>query len=246
MPTRPSAPPPSSTGRGRSRSAAELGSTHHQHGELASLRHARHRRDPAHHHQAAGAEVRHPRTCRAASTGTRTSRTTSTALRACAEACADGRRDDVGRAASRAATSPTTTARCGCSSTSIIRRWASTSTRATPSRWATIPNITVYRLGKHIKHLHVSDNDGVTNVHWRPGRARSTGWRCSRRSRTSATTASCRSSSRTCRACRAARTRTRRASTATSPRPTSSSPRRSPAMNYLKGICKELGIKVED
>jgi sugar phosphate isomerase/epimerase len=31
------------------------------------------------------------------------------------------------------------------------------------------PNITVYRLGRHIKHLHVSDNDGVTNVHWRPG-----------------------------------------------------------------------------
>ena len=31
------------------------------------------------------------------------------------------------------------------------------------------PNITVYRLGKHIIHLHVSDNDGVTNVHWRPG-----------------------------------------------------------------------------
>jgi sugar phosphate isomerase/epimerase len=31
------------------------------------------------------------------------------------------------------------------------------------------PNIAVYRLGKHIKHLHVSDNDGVTNVHWRPG-----------------------------------------------------------------------------
>ena len=31
------------------------------------------------------------------------------------------------------------------------------------------PNITVYRLNKHIKHLHVSDNDGVTNVHWRPG-----------------------------------------------------------------------------
>ncbi|MGH6924673.1 MAG: sugar phosphate isomerase/epimerase family protein [Propylenella sp.] len=31
------------------------------------------------------------------------------------------------------------------------------------------PNITVYRLGKNIIHLHVSDNDGVTNVHWRPG-----------------------------------------------------------------------------
>ncbi len=31
------------------------------------------------------------------------------------------------------------------------------------------PNVTVYRLGKHIIHLHVSDNDGVTNVHWRPG-----------------------------------------------------------------------------
>jgi len=31
------------------------------------------------------------------------------------------------------------------------------------------PNISVYRLNKHIIHLHVSDNDGVTNVHWRPG-----------------------------------------------------------------------------
>jgi len=31
------------------------------------------------------------------------------------------------------------------------------------------PNITVYRLNKHIIHLHCSDNDGVTNVHWRPG-----------------------------------------------------------------------------
>jgi len=31
------------------------------------------------------------------------------------------------------------------------------------------PNISVYRLGKKIIHLHVSDNDGVTNVHWRPG-----------------------------------------------------------------------------
>ena len=31
------------------------------------------------------------------------------------------------------------------------------------------PNITVYQLGKPIIHFHVSDNDGVTNVHWRPG-----------------------------------------------------------------------------
>jgi sugar phosphate isomerase/epimerase len=31
------------------------------------------------------------------------------------------------------------------------------------------PNVTVYRLGKKIIHMHVSDNDGVTNVHWRPG-----------------------------------------------------------------------------
>jgi sugar phosphate isomerase/epimerase len=31
------------------------------------------------------------------------------------------------------------------------------------------PNVSVYRLGKHLLHLHVSDNDGVTNVHWRPG-----------------------------------------------------------------------------
>lgn len=31
------------------------------------------------------------------------------------------------------------------------------------------PNVSVYRLGKHITHCHASDNDGVTNVHWRPG-----------------------------------------------------------------------------
>ena len=31
------------------------------------------------------------------------------------------------------------------------------------------PDITVYRLNRHIIHIHVSDNDAVTNVHWRPG-----------------------------------------------------------------------------
>ena len=34
------------------------------------------------------------------------------------------------------------------------------------------PNIAVYQLGAHIKHCHVSDNDGVTNVHWRPGQGK--------------------------------------------------------------------------
>jgi sugar phosphate isomerase/epimerase len=31
------------------------------------------------------------------------------------------------------------------------------------------PNISVYRLARNIIHIHASDNDGVTNVHWRPG-----------------------------------------------------------------------------
>jgi sugar phosphate isomerase/epimerase len=31
------------------------------------------------------------------------------------------------------------------------------------------PNQAVYQLNRRIKHCHVSDNDGVTNVHWRPG-----------------------------------------------------------------------------
>lgn len=34
------------------------------------------------------------------------------------------------------------------------------------------PNISIYRLGKYVKHCHVSDNDGVTNVHWRPGQGK--------------------------------------------------------------------------
>lgn len=34
------------------------------------------------------------------------------------------------------------------------------------------PNVSVYQLGEHIKHIHVSDNDAVTNVHWRPGQGK--------------------------------------------------------------------------
>lgn len=31
------------------------------------------------------------------------------------------------------------------------------------------PNLSVYRLNRKIIHVHASDNDAVTNVHWRPG-----------------------------------------------------------------------------
>lgn len=32
-----------------------------------------------------------------------------------------------------------------------------------------LPNMAVYRLGDRVFHCHVSDNDGLTNAHWRPG-----------------------------------------------------------------------------
>jgi sugar phosphate isomerase/epimerase len=32
-----------------------------------------------------------------------------------------------------------------------------------------IPHVSIYRLGSKVLHCHFSDNDGVTNVHWRPG-----------------------------------------------------------------------------
>ena len=35
-----------------------------------------------------------------------------------------------------------------------------------------IPHASVYQLGRNILHTHFSDNDGVTNVHWRPGRGK--------------------------------------------------------------------------
>ena len=38
-----------------------------------------------------------------------------------------------------------------------------------------LPDVTIYRLNKHVFHCDFSDNDGETNVHWRPAKARSTG-----------------------------------------------------------------------
>jgi len=35
-----------------------------------------------------------------------------------------------------------------------------------------VPNAVVYQLGRRILHCHFSDNDGLTNVHWRPGKGK--------------------------------------------------------------------------
>ena len=32
-----------------------------------------------------------------------------------------------------------------------------------------LPNVAVYRLGDRVFHCHFSDNDALTNAHWRPG-----------------------------------------------------------------------------
>ena len=168
------------------------------------------------------------------------------ALRACAEACEQGGRHDVGRAASGPLPRQPRRRARGCSSTSII---AAMGINFDPSHTFPVgdyPNISVYRLGKHIIHLHVSDNDGVTNVHWRPGMGK-IDWVAMFQALkdigydgvVSIELEDVPGTSR------AARTRPPRASTGTSPRPTSSSPRRWPAMNYLKGICKELDIPVD-
>lgn len=37
------------------------------------------------------------------------------------------------------------------------------------------PDVSIYRLGSHVRHVHVSDNDGTSNVHWRPGKGK-IGW----------------------------------------------------------------------
>ncbi|GGL94449.1 sugar phosphate isomerase/epimerase family protein [Nakamurella endophytica] len=35
-----------------------------------------------------------------------------------------------------------------------------------------VPHVSVYRLGGRVLHCHFSDNDGATNVHWRPGKGK--------------------------------------------------------------------------
>jgi len=35
-----------------------------------------------------------------------------------------------------------------------------------------LPHVAIYRLAPHVLHCHFSDNDGVTNVHWRPGKGK--------------------------------------------------------------------------
>jgi len=35
-----------------------------------------------------------------------------------------------------------------------------------------MPHVALYRLNKRVLHCHFSDNDGTTNVHWRPGKGK--------------------------------------------------------------------------
>jgi sugar phosphate isomerase/epimerase len=35
-----------------------------------------------------------------------------------------------------------------------------------------LPDVTIYRLNEHVLHCDFSDNDGTTNVHWRPGKGK--------------------------------------------------------------------------
>jgi sugar phosphate isomerase/epimerase len=35
-----------------------------------------------------------------------------------------------------------------------------------------IPQMVVYEVGERVFHTHFSDNDGTSNVHWRPGKGK--------------------------------------------------------------------------
>ena len=51
-------------------------------------------------------------------------------------------------------------------------RWGCTFIRATSSRWASCLEMVVYEVGDRVFHTHLSDNDGASNVHWRPGKGK--------------------------------------------------------------------------
>lgn len=38
-----------------------------------------------------------------------------------------------------------------------------------------VAHVVIYELGENILHAHLSDNDALTNVHWRPGKGK-IGW----------------------------------------------------------------------
>ncbi len=103
------------------------------------------------------------------------------------------------------------------------------------------PNITVYRLGKHIIHLHCSDNDGVTNVHWRPGMGK-IDWRAMFQALKDVgydDTVSIELEDVP---------GVSRGASSAAPNPTATDEfvaETVAGMNYLKGICKDVGITVE-
>ena len=67
---------------------------------------------------------------------------------------------------------PIPTGCCGCST-----RWGhqALGVNLDPSHTfpvGELPDVTIYRLNKHVLHCDFSDNDGTTNVHWRPGKGK--------------------------------------------------------------------------